>query len=489
MKTRTNPILAKRALALSIALGMPLVACKKDDDKKDQAGAPDAAVAASASVTQAAVATDAGATRSAAEPAPKPTFHAFSGKVGKSPFWFGVEKRGDAVRALYVASTTTGFAGKMTDAGHFSAKETHVPKGEKGSTLTGEITPQGTLLATVTDPKTSKKTQLSSSGGDLLDEKNRDFKQEYTGSLGGRFIRMKLEKSGAKIAGIYRYSKSAQDIKLEGTADDKNGSFDLTESVGGKTTGKFSGVFVSRANILAEWSSPDGARTFPVKMEHGDGYPETVELVNGLTLFPQETMIEGKRCKADIVVPQIRGAKDAAKATALNALLAGGADKQKTCEGPDDPDMMDYEESAGYSLITQKKDRFVSISQGGWSFTGGAHGNGSSQCAVIDTKMLTRFRMEDSLTEAGRKKLGDLVTHALEKQLGVTKLTDSYFYEDHVEIGKDTNVCLSDKEIYVEFVPYEVAPYMAGPQSAAFPKADVRDLFEKNDVMDAAFAQ
>jgi hypothetical protein len=224
-------------------------------------------------------------------------------------------------------------------------------------------------------------------------------------------------------------------------------------------------------------------------MEHGDGYPETVDLGNGLTLFPQETMIEGKRCKADIVVPQLRGAKDATKAAALNSVLAGGADKQKTCEGPDDPDLMDYEESAGYSLLTQKRDRFVSISQGGWSFTGGAHGNSSTQCAVIDTKMLTRFRMEDSLTEAGRKKLGDMVTHALEKQLGVTKLTDSYFYEDHVEIGKDTNVCLGDKEISVEFVPYEVAPYMAGPQIAAFPKADVRDLFEKNEVMDAAFAQ
>jgi hypothetical protein len=471
----------------AFVVGLALAGCK-DKNGADQAAPDAAAAAASASVTQAAVNTDAGAAQAPTSTAAKPVYHSFAGKNGKAPFWLGLEKRGDVVRALYVTSSTTSFHGRMTDAAHFSLKETKVPKGEKPSTLTGEITPQRTLLATVTDPKTQKKTQLASSG-DPIDDKSHDFKEEYVGSLGGRFIRMKLEKAGAKISGIYRYSKSAQDIKLQGSADDKNGSFVLTENVGGKVTGKFAGVFVSKANVLGEWSSPDGARTFPVKMEHGDGYPETVDLGGGLTLFPQETMIEGKRCKADIVVPQLRGAKDATKANALNALLRGDQGKQQTCEGPDDPEMMDFEESASYSLLTQKRDRFVSISQGGYSYMGGAHGSGSSACHVIDTKTLTRFRMVDSLTDAGRKKLSDMVTAELEKQLGVTKLSDANYFGDRADIGKDTNVCLLDKEIEVEFMPYEIAPYAVGPSTVSFPKADVRGDFEKNDLMDAVFAQ
>ena len=69
------------------------------------------------------------------------------------------------------------------------------------------------------------------------------------------------------------------------------------------------------------------------------------------------------------------------------------------------------------------------------------------------------------------------------------KLTDELFYSDHVEVGKDTSVCLYDAEIKVEFMPYEVGPYALGAPQAAFPKADVRALFEKSEVMDGVFAE
>jgi hypothetical protein len=86
-------------------------------------------------------------------------------------------------------------------------------------------------------------------------------------------------------------------------------------------------------------------------------------------------------------------------------------------------------------------------------------------------------------------KLGELTTRALQKQLGVPKLTDSYFYSDDVEVQKTTNLCLSDTSIEVSFNQYEIAPYVAGPQSATFTKAEVRDLFEKNELTQALFAE
>ncbi len=486
---RRSSNLPFHVLALLAALGP--CSCKKDGT--DATGGPDATTRAPDASTQtAANSPDAGATATTtvAEPEqPRAQFHGFFGKSASGPsFWLGLRRRGDAVQAIYRASSSTSFTGRMTDATHFTLRESRVPRGEKPATLVGELASDSALIATITDGRTQKKTQLTSKG-DVFDERSADFKEEYTGSLGGRFIRMKLEKTGEKVTGVYRYAKSAEDIRLEGTAKDKTGAFELTEKVGSKITGHFAGVFVSKAGMLAEWSSPDGGRRFPVKMDEGSGYPETVEVGQGIKLYPQENLIEGKRCKEDFVFPQLRGAKDAAKQSALNAVLSGNLGKEKTCVGPDEPEIMDYETSESYSLSTHKTGRFVGISQGGYSYTGGAHGNGATECFVFDVKNLSRIRLGESLTDAGRKKLGEMTTHALTKQLGVTKLTDSYFYADDVEIQKTTNVCLTDTEIEVSFNPYEVAPYVAGFQSVTFPKADVRELFEKNELLDALFTQ
>ena len=474
-------------LAAAGTVGLP--ACTRDGSVNR---APDASTRApDAGTVSAAPAGDAGTTTTVAiaSAQPRAQFHGFFGKSASGPsFWLGLRRRGDAVQGIYRASSSTDFTGRMTDATHFTLRESRVPKGKKPATLDGELASDSALVATITDGRTQKTTQLTSKG-DVFEPRSDGFKEEYTGSLGGRFIRMKLDKVGEKVTGVYRYAKSAEDIRLEGTATDKTGAFELTEKVGSRVTGRFAGIFVSKAGILAEWSSPDGERRLPVKLEEGSGYPETVDVGQGMKLYPQENLIEGKRCKEDFVFPQLRGAKDATKQRELNAILAGALGKEKTCAGPDEPELMDYETSESYSLSTHKTGRFVGLTQGGYSYTGGAHGNGASECSVLDMKNLTRIRLAESLTDAGRKELGELTTRALQKQLGVAKLTDSYFYADDVEIQKTTNVCLTDAEIEVSFNAYEIAPYVAGFQSVSFPKADVRGLFEKNELTDAMFSQ
>jgi hypothetical protein len=490
--SRTFFVARATGLHLSLALALALAAgCKKDEASPkasaDAGGAPE--IASTPSPRPAPDAGAAATSTTASHEKVTPVFHGFFGKPASGPsFWLGLERRGDSVRAIYRAQSSTELVGKMTDATHFSLHESHVPKGEKPATIVGELASDSALVATLTDGKTRKKTVLTSRG-DVFDGQARDFKQEYTGSLGGRFVRMKLTKVGEKVTGVYRYAKSAEDIHLEGTVKDKTGAFEMNEKVGARITGRFTGVFVSRENMLAEWSSPDGERTFRVKMEQGDGYPETVDLGGGLALYPQENVIEGKRCKYDLVFPQLRGAKDGAKQSALNALLRGDQGKTRTCEGPDEPEIMDYEETESYTLGTHKQGRFVGLSQGGYSFMGGAHGNGGIECSVIDTRNLTRMRLAELLTEEGKKKLGELTTHALQKQLGVQKLTDSYFYADDVEVQKTTNLCLSDTSIEVSFNQYEIAPYVAGPQSVTFPKAEMRELFEKNELTQALFTE
>lgn len=436
------------------------------------ANAPDATPGASASAAASASATPA--------ERPAPLFAAFSGQTsGKTTFRVAFERVGSDARAIIDTGSAIALAGKMSDASHFALRSVKVAKGEKPATLVGSLE-GGSLKATFTDQ--GKSQSLASGGSGPVAA---TFDEEYTGHIGKQFVRMKLSRHTGTLTGIYRYASSASDLHLDGVVHD-DGRLELTEKVGAKQTGKIVGVFASKEAILAQWQSPDGSRSAPVTLEKGSGYPETRAYDNGVTLFPQEKLIQGNHCKVDEVFPQIRGASDKAAMTEVNTYLRGESGKQKGCEGPDDPSMGDFETSEGYTLDT-RKGRFIGVRRVGYSFAGGAHGSGGSVCDVVDTKTVKHFKLASRLSEAGMKKLATMVTASLAKQNGVAKLSEAGFNTDDVQVTKDTDLCLGDSFVEVEYDAYELGPYMLGAPSARFPKAQVKDLFEKDDVTDAIF--
>ena len=308
---------------------------------------------------------------------------------------------------------------------------------------------------------------------------------EYQGMIGKQFVRMKLSRHAGTLTGIYRYASSASDLKLDGLVHD-DGRFELTEKSGGKGTGKIVGAFATTGAILGQWQAPDGSRVAPLSLEKGSGYPETRTFDNSVVVYPQERVIEGKRCKTDIVFPQVRGASDKAATKALNDFFRWDSAKTKTCEGPDDANLPDYETSEGYTLDT-KKGRFVGVRRTGYAYTGGVHGGGGTQCDVVDTKTVTHFKLAPKLSDAGRAKLGEMVVASLAKKYGVAKLTEMGFNDDTITLTKDSDLCLGDGWVEVDFDAYEIGPYVLGPQQAQFPNAQVKDLFTKDDVTDAMF--
>ena len=231
------------------------------------------------------------------------------------------------------------------------------------------------------------------------------------------------------------------------------------------------------------------ARTSTQSRQHTDEeYRQQPIYINGCKamLYPQERMIEGKRCKTDVVFPQVRGGTDKAGIKAVNDFLRGDSGKTKTCEGPEDATVPDFESSEGYALDT-KKGRFIGVRRSGYAYAGGAHGGGGTQCDVIDTKPVTHFKLAPKLSNPGREKLGEMVAAALAKQHGVAKLTDAGFFDDKVTLTKDSNLCLGDGWVEVDFDAYEIGPYVLGPQQSRFPAAQVKDLFTKDDVTAAIF--
>ncbi len=469
-----------RPWPLVAAIALPALAgCRRD-----KAPAPVAPKAPSSSPVAAA---SAGGLRdgSAPDAGGGPTRRAFRGKG----FVLAIESRGKTVRAMFEHAGVFELQGELKDATHFSVRDVHAPKEGKAMTILGEWSPDGsTLTATLTTPDKEKPLELRANLGPF-EASLTTFTTDIQGWLGRGFIRMKVTREGASLRGVYRYAKSAEDIKLTGTVAERDGSFELTESVHGVVTGRFAGVFASLFGALATWSSPDGSRSFPIDLEPGNGgYPETVDLGGGLSLYPQETVHQSDGCAIDIVLPQLRGANDRTKQTALNALLRGDREKAFACDAPVPDAPTGSFQDVGYTLLTKKKGRFVSLSQSQFYYTAGAaHPNGDATCIVLDTKTVTALRMVDELTGTGRAELGARVTRML--QGDGPKLTEQMYNSDDIEIGPNTNLCLTDTEIQVAFERYEIAPYVMGAPGVSFAKADVRSLFEKNDVMDALFAQ
>ena len=471
-----------RALSIFVVV-VPLLGCDLISKKKGDADAASdaAAVGAADAGAQTAVAT--GPADASADGATKGpvTYAVFAGQTSaKTTFHVAIERSGADVRAVFDTGTPLPMIGKMTDDSHFWVRSAKLTKGEKPATLNAEIG-ASSLKGTFTDPSGKSQT-VASGGGAALPA---SFDGEYLGSIGKQFVRMKLSRRSGTLSGVYRYASSTSDLKLDGIIHD-DGRFELTEKSSGKASGKIVGAFASTAGVLGQWQSLDGAKTAPLSLEKGSGYPETQTYDGGLVLYPQERMIEGKRCRTDVVFPQVRGASDKAGMKAINDFFRGDTGKIKSCEGPDDPAMPDFETSEGYTLDT-KKGRFVGVRRSGYAYAGGAHGGGGTQCDVVDAKAVNHFKLVSKVSDPGRAKLGELVVGALTKQYKVAKLTDAGFNDDKVTITKDSDLCLGDGWVEADFDAYELGPYALGPQQARFPFAQVKDLFVKDDVTAAMF--
>jgi hypothetical protein len=469
---------ARRLLALSALqlLGCDLVSkANKSDAAATSAARIDAGVAT--------VASAAAATSVDAATKPAVSYAVFAGPLGpKTSFRLAIERSGADVRAVFDMGAPLAMIGKMTDDTHVRVQSAKVAKGEKPATLNAELG-ASSLTGTFTDAIGNSQKLASTSAAALP----ATFDGEYVGTIGKLFVRAKLSRHTGALSGVYRYAASPSDLELDGTVHDDR-RFELAEKSSGKVTGKIVGAFASTGGILGQWQSADSppAKTAPLSLERGSGYPETRTYDEGLVLYAQERMIEGKGCRTDVVFPQIRGVADAARMKAVNDYLRGDIGKTKSCEGPESSALADFDSAEGYALDTTKG-RFVGLRRSGYSYAGGAHGIGGSQCDVVDAKAVTHFQLASKLSEPGRAKLSDLVVAALAKQYKVAKLTDANFLDDKVTITKDSDLCLGEEWVEVSFNAYDIGPSDLGPQQARFPFAQVKDLFVKDDVTAAMF--
>ena len=423
-------------------------------------------------------------------------FTAYQGTIGKDrTVLLGLERRGDELFALLVEGQGEAVAldGHMKDDGHFVLDE-HAGKGRKGSQLEGAFDPDGKIALTLKDPKAKAPAKLTVAQHAPFATGTDTFEESYLGSLGNKLrVRVKWTRDKHLLTGVYRYTHSKSDLRLEGTVIASSGVFNVTEkNAKGDVTGRFAGVFLDPRHVLGRWYSADRARSLPLELRGGEAYPEALALLGGGKLTPQEDSGDrGKACKAQRIFPSFDGLPTKTAQASLNRALQShnGPPSADDCDGATED--LPYEFESGYT-VTGQKPGYVGLSLSGYTFTGGAHGMYGVECVVADLSKGTLTHLGTVLTTEGRAKLEGMVNDELRKQFSVTKLTDADFFDDEVKIAPATTMCLDvdakgTTSLRVVFGLYEVTPYVMGMPEVVLPAAGVKDLFSVGSAGEAVF--
>lgn len=171
-------------------------------------------------------------------------------------------------------------------------------------------------------------------------------------------------------------------------------------------------------------------------------------------------------CLADVHVPFITGMKDAEKEKQLNSYFRSMSEKQK-CEGTEaDQETNDEPASSTYNFeVSFQSPAFLGLRFESWAFTGGAHGNGMVEGAIIDLdsgKLLTNPDIFSDL-----KALNKYIYDALSAE------PEGEVFHDAIEgFGgefltptecKSCTVLLTPEGIKVVFQTYAVSSFANGP--------------------------
>jgi len=408
---------SRASLALLVACaacrgGAPIAAAH-------DAGAPLAAVADAADDAVDAADDDADADADAPdafvvrEAGPGP-FGAYLGDVTGA----AVERRGGSVRVLFARAGVLSIGG-ITD---------------KPVELVGRTEPSGAFHASAFGTKISLDGSIDAVGHltaklaysgeetaiDLQQQSPLDPKYETTfdvdhvaGVVGDVHVRSSWKRNHRKLTGE-TVTIRGEKHTLEGTIDGKWGTFELTEKDStGAPSGRWAGVFLTSGDVLARWTSLDGATTKPITLHSATtnwDYPPTLALQGGGTIAPAEAYWAAPFYSGSAVVPTFSGLASSTAESALNAW----SKKQMAAPSdfPDSTAVVSAWDEQTYAIDTQRPG-WVALRVSTYTYwLGGTHGFSGTNCSVVDLATGSVVHLVSELPAAGRAALAALVRRA-----------------------------------------------------------------------------
>jgi Protein of unknown function (DUF3298). len=312
----------------------------------------------------------------------------------------------------------------------------------------------------------------------------------FRGGIGENRFQMTLRRAGGKLSGSYFYTKIGAELKLIGTIDGE-GKFVLTETdAKGLKTGEFSGVWsrdeeARRFTLSGTWKNAKGTKSL-------DFYAtEQMIFFSGQEKLLTKTFSESNKPKMfDISAdyPQIAGVEPAAAAKfneVVKTLIDRQTNRFRKMMLEQTAEDLKFARERGVSNyleisyhIEHADERFVSIGFFASTYTGGAHPNHYSFTLNFDVKNKRELKLAD-LFKPNSAYLEKISAYSIARL--IEKLEEGSD-EEWIRNGagaKEENYkswSLTREGLLINFDPYQVAAYAAGPQEVLVPFAELKNI-------------
>jgi hypothetical protein len=349
-----------------------------------------------------------------------------------------------------------------------------------------------------TAPPTTQPSPISqldhSQGGSTVVAETKHFK----GSIGTSLdLQMKLVRTGDQLAGSYFYQKIGTRIDVRGTVD-KDGNLTLDEfDPKGNKTGLFKGIWTvdqkdGMITLAGNWSKPIDQKDNDKKTAFSV-HEEPISFTGDVDLVSKQIKENNKKLnyKIDVQYPQLTGGNNpnlekfnqAARAAVMRKVA--GFKKDMAPEAGENTEETRPEDSMGSDLtigytVALAQDDLVSIDFEVSTYSqGAAHPNSYAETLNFDLKNGKPLKFAD-LFKPGAKYLQTIANYCiadLKKQA-----TEKGLMPEEIEKGAAAKAdnyigwTITKKGVGIEFDPYQVGPYAAGPQFVLVPYSSLKDI-------------
>lgn len=329
-------------------------------------------------------------------------------------------------------------------------------------------------------------------GGNTSAPQTRYFK----GSIGSSLdLQMKLVRADPQLTGSYFYQRVGTRINLRGTID-PDGKFVLEEfDPAGKQTGAFKGMWTVDAQdgavqLAGFWYKPgqkdsDKSTAFSV-------HEEPITLSGDAEIIAKAIREKNKELnyEIDLQYPQVTGGNNPnfekfnqlVRAVATKKVAEFKKDMQpKEGDEPPPEGSMGSDIGMGYDVALARDD-LISIEFAiGSYYQGAAHPNTYTETINYDLKNGKQLKLSD-LFKPGSKYLQALAAYSIADLKKQSKAKDDALPDDEIQNGAGPTVQnyrswkITKKGLGINFDPYQVGPYAAGPWSVVVPFANLKDV-------------
>ncbi|HEX8289750.1 MAG TPA: DUF3298 and DUF4163 domain-containing protein [Pyrinomonadaceae bacterium] len=312
----------------------------------------------------------------------------------------------------------------------------------------------------------------------------------FRGEIADKTVQLTLTRTGDKISGTYYYQKVGKDLKLAGSINSE-GDFRLDEfAPNGAKTGEIKGkwkesVDDNGAQLEGEWMNPKTKENLSFyATEQIIDFSSPAKLIS--RVFNEQNKLKMYEITAQY--PELSGVNPAFAAE-FNKLVKDSAMKEINSFKGDmlalTAEDLKFAKERGVSnylemnyAVELADDNTISIAFANSVYEGGAHPNHFSFTINYDLKNGREIKLGDLFkSNSGYlKAISDYCIKKLKEDAG--EMTD----EEWLKTGAGADAKnfkswnLTRKGILINFDPYQVAPYTAGPQDVLIPFDKLKNI-------------